>query len=339
MDRVESFLFEVSEKAIAYEPIDKETALKLLQIPDQYIALMVYLAQKVKNHFHPPDKVEFCSIINAKSGACSEDCKFCAQSKFYKTPINIYNLVPKEEILEGAYRGVEFGANRYCIVLSGKSATKEEVERICEGVEEIRKEGLPINVCVSAGTLDKESLKKLKSAGVRRVNHNLEASENFFPKIVSTHTWRERYETIKRIKSVGLSACCGGIFGMGESDEDRVDLALTYRELGVDSIPLNFLMPIEGTPMETAPGVSPLEALKIIAMFRFTNPKAELRLCGGREQNLRDFHGMAVLMTNAMMVGGYLTRAGRDIKKDYQLLKDLGYERLLQVEVANGNTS
>jgi len=332
MDRWETFLFDVAHKAINYQRLTKEEALNILRLPDEYIALMVYLAQKVKNHFHPPDKIEFCSIINAKSGACSEDCKFCAQSKFYKTPINVYNLVPKDEIVEGAYRGVEFGANRYCVVLSGRAATKEEVEKICEGVSEIKKEGLPINVCVSAGTLDEESLIKLKEAGVKRVNHNLEASENFFPKIVTTHSWRERYETIKRIKSAGLSTCCGGIFGMGESDEDRVDLALTYRDLEVDSIPLNFLMPIEGTPLQNAPGVSPIEALKVIAMFRFTNPKAELRLCGGREQNLRDFHGMAVLMTNAMMVGGYLTRAGRDIKKDYQLLKDLNFERLVSVE-------
>ncbi len=332
MDIIENFLFEVAEKAINYKPIDKETALRILQVPNEYIALTVYLAQKVKNHFHPPNKIEFCSIINAKSGACSEDCKFCAQSKFYKTPINVYNLVPTEEILEGAYRGVEFGANRYCVVLSGKSASKEEVERICQGVEEIKKEGIPINVCVSAGTLGEEDLKKLKSAGVKRVNHNLETSERFFPHIVSTHTWKDRYETIKRIKAVGLSTCCGGIFGMGESYEDRVDLALTYRELEVDSIPLNFLMPIEGTPLQEAPGITPLEALKVIAMFRFINPKAELRLCGGREQNLRDFHGMAVLMTNAMMVGGYLTRAGRDIKKDYQLLKDLRYKRLATLE-------
>ncbi|MCX8076412.1 MAG: biotin synthase BioB [Aquificaceae bacterium] len=332
MDRVEQFLFEIAEEAIAYKPIEKEKALGILQIPDEYVALAVYLAQKVKNHFQPPDKIEFCSIINAKSGACSEDCGFCAQSKFYKTPINVYNLVPKHEILEGAYRGVEFGADRYCVVLSGKSATEQEVEVICEGVEEIKREGLPIKVCVSAGTLDEDALKKLKEAGIKRVNHNLESSENFFPKIVSTHSWKERYETIKRIKSVGLSTCCGGIFGMGESDEDRVDLALTYRELEIDSIPLNFLMPIEGTPMEKAPGVTPLEAIKIIAMFRFTNPKAELRLCGGREQNLRDFHGMAVLMTNAMMVGGYLTRAGRDVKKDYQLLKDLRIRKTAPVE-------
>ncbi|WP_448587379.1 biotin synthase BioB [Thermocrinis sp.] len=332
MDRWESFLIDVSNRVIKGGEISREEALEILQTPDEYIALLVYCAQRVKNKFHQGDKMELCSIINAKSGACSEDCKFCAQSKFYKTPINIYPLVPKDEIVEGAYRAVEFGANRYCVVLSGRSASAEEVERIKEGVEEIKRaEKLPINVCVSAGTLDEASLIKLKEAGVRRINHNLEASKSFFPKIVSTHTWEERYETIKRIKNAGLSTCCGGIFGMGERDEDRVDLAMTYRELEVDSIPLNFLMPIEGTPLENAPGVSPLEAIRIIAMFRLTNPRAELRLCGGREQTLRDFYGMAVLMTNAMMVGGYLTRAGRDIKKDYQLLKDLRLEKLQAV--------
>ncbi|SHK44572.1 biotin synthase BioB [Thermocrinis minervae] len=334
MDRWESFLFDLTDRVLEGYKISKEEALKLLETPDNYVALLVYCAQKIKEHFHKPDEIEFCSIINAKSGACTEDCKFCAQSKHYKTPINIYNLVPEEEIVEGAYRGVEFGANRYCVVLSGKKASPEEVNRIAKGVSRIKQEGIPINVCVSAGTLSEEDLIKLKEAGVKRVNHNLESSKRFFPNIVSTHSWEERYETIKRIKKVGLSACCGGIFGMGETNEDRVDLALTYRDLEVDSIPLNFLMPIEGTPLYgQAPGISPLEALKVIAMFRFTNPRAELRLCGGREQNLRDFHGMAVLMTNAMMVGGYLTRAGRDIKKDYQLLQDLKAKRKLSQEV------
>ncbi len=328
MDRFEEKIISLYNKAINSEPLTQEEALFILQVADDYVPFLVHFAQKIKKKFFPENELEFCSIINAKSGACSEDCAFCAQSKFYKTPINIYNLVPKDEIVEGAQRGVEFGANRYCVVLAGKKATQDEVERIAEAVREVKDvENIPINVCVSAGTMDEESLRKLKEAGVKRINHNLESSKNFFPRIVSTHMWEERYETIKRIKKVGLSTCSGGIFGMGESDEDRVDLALTYRELEVDSIPLNFLMPIEGTPLENAPGVKPLEALKIIAMFRFTNPRAELRLCGGREQNLRDFHGMAVLMTNAMMVGGYLTRAGRDIKKDYRLLEDLGARR------------
>ncbi len=332
MDRYENLIIDLYEKAKNYEPLTKEEALAILEIPDNYVAFLTHFAQKLRDQYFPEREIEFCSIINAKSGACSEDCKFCAQSKYYKTPINVYNLVPKEEIIEGAERGIEFGANRYCVVLSGKQATREEVDKIAEAVYEIKKVmKLPINVCVSAGTLDEESLKKLKEAGVKRINHNLESSRNFFPKIVTTHKWEERYETIKRIKKVGLSTCCGGIFGMGETNEDRVDLALTYRELEVDSIPLNFLMKIPGTPLENAPGVTPLEALKIIAMFRFTNPKAELRLCGGREQNLRDFHGMAALMTNAMMVGGYLTRAGRDIKKDYQLLEDMNMKRKVRI--------
>ncbi len=332
MEEKEKFLIDLAEKALSYKKLSKEEALHILEVEDIYVPLITYLAHKIRNHFFTENKIEFCSIINAKSGACEEDCSFCAQSKFYKAPINVYKLVPKEEIVEGAYRGVEFGANRYCIVVSGKSATDEEVNKIVEAIKEIKEgEKLPINVCVSGGTLNLEQLSKLKSVGVKRVNHNLETSRKFFPKIVTTHKWEERYETIKRIKSVGLSTCSGGIFGMGESNEDRVELALTYRDIEVDSIPLNFLMPIPGTPLEYRRGVFPLEALKIIAMFRFTNPKAELRLCGGREQTLGDFHGMAAFMVNAMMVGGYLTRAGRDIKKDYKLLEDMGMERLHKV--------
>ncbi|MFN3813887.1 MAG: biotin synthase BioB [Aquificaceae bacterium] len=332
MDNFERFIIDVGEKALRDEPLTLGEAVGILEVPDEYLALLVYTAQKVKNNFFNPSQVEFCSIINAKSGACSEDCKFCAQSKLYKTPINVYPLVPKDEMVEGAYRGVEFGANRYCIVLSGRRASPEEVERIADAVYEIKKvEKIPINVCVSAGTLDEESLLKLKEAGVRRVNHNLETSEDYFTNIVTTHKWRERYETILRIKSVGLSTCAGGIFGMGEDKKDRASLALTYRELQVDSIPLNFLMPIDGTPLQGLQGVSPFEAIRIIAMFRLSNPKAELRLCGGREQTLRDFHGMAALMTNAMMVGGYLTRAGRDIKKDRMLVMDMKARRLERV--------
>ncbi|HHJ63767.1 MAG TPA: biotin synthase BioB [Aquifex aeolicus] len=328
MDRYEEFILDLYRHVREGGAVSRESALELLKLPDDYLPLLVHFAQKLKRHFFPENEYEFCSIINAKSGACTEDCGFCAQSGFYRTPINIYGLVPKEEMIEGARRGVEFGANRYCIVLSGKRASAEEIARIGEAVREIREEeSLPINVCVSAGTLGREDLEVLKSVGVSRVNHNLETSENFFPRIVTTHSWRERFETILRVKEAGLSTCSGGVFGMGESDEDRVDLALTYRELGVDSIPLNFLMPIPGTPLAGASGVTPFTALRIIALFRFTNPRAELRLCGGREQTLRDFHGLAVLMVNAMMVGGYLTRAGRDIKKDYQLLEDLSARR------------
>jgi len=328
---MENLFFDIYQKAKKGE-ITKEEALFILKAEDKYIPLIVYLASKLKGEFFDAKSFEFCSIINAKSGACSEDCKFCAQSKFYKTPINIYKLVDKEELVEGAMRGVEFGANRYCMVLSAKAASDEEVDKLCEAVKDIKDQNIHINVCVSAGTLSFENLTKLKQAGVTRINHNLETSENYFPNIVSTHSWKERVQTIKNVQKAGLSTCSGAIFGLGESDEDRVDLAFVYKSLEIDSIPLNFLMPIPNTPLEDKNPVGALEALKIIAMFRFTNKSAELRLCGGREQTLGDFHGMAAFMTNALMAGGYLTRAGRDIKKDYKMLKDMNLERLISQE-------
>ncbi|NPB06408.1 MAG: biotin synthase BioB [Aquificae bacterium] len=319
---VEEKLFALADKALRNEPLTKDELLTVLNLEDELVPLAVYLAHRVKRRFFG-NALEFCSIINAKSGACEEDCAFCAQSKHYKAPVTVYGLVPEHELIEGARRAVQMGAERYCVVLSGKQASKEEVEQISRAVEKIKREMPQLRVCVSAGTLDAESLRRLKTAGVERINHNLESARSFFPKIVSTHRWEERYETVKRVKEAGLEVCSGGIFGMGESNEERAELALTLRELEVPSVPLNFLMPIEGTPLENAPGVEPLEALKVIAAFRFALPTATLRLCGGREKTLRDFHGMAVLMVNALMVGGYLTRAGRDVRKDYQLLKDL----------------
>lgn len=321
------FLKEVKEKALREETLTEEEGLKILSIPDEYLSELVEAASEVTERFFN-NEVEFCSLINAKNGGCSEDCSFCAQSSKYPTPINAYGLVSKEEMLEGAERAVSINANRYCIVVSGKRATKEEVEKIAEAVREIR-ERYPIKVCCSIGTVDEEDLTLLKEAGVNRINHNLETSERFFSSIVTTHSWKERYETIKKIQEVGLSTCTGGIFGMGESDRDIVDLALTYRNLNVDSIPLNFLIPIPGTPLEKAERLTPEKCLKIVALFRFTNPKAELRLCGGREQNLSELHDTAMEIANCLMAGGYLTRAGRNPKKDKEMVERLG-KRLLK---------
>ena len=321
-----SFLHTITDKVLNGTPITREEALQILNTPDENLTDLVECAARITKEFFN-NEVEFCSLINAKNGACSEDCSFCAQSAKYPTPINAYSLVSKEEMLEGAERAVSINANRYCIVVSGKRASKEEVAKIAEAVKEI-KEKFPIKVCCSIGTVDEEDLKVLKEAGVNRINHNLETSERFFGEIVSTHTWRERLETIKNIQKVGLSTCSGGIFGMGETDEDIVELAMTYRELGVDSIPLNFLIPIPGTPLENANQLTPQKCLKIVALFRFVNPKAELRLCGGREQNLRDLHDTAMEIANCLMAGGYLTRAGRNPEKDKQMIEKLGKKLL-----------
>jgi biotin synthase len=314
----------LAERVISGEKLTKEEGLQILSIPDELVMELVEEASKVREYFFK-NQMEFCSLINAKNGACTEDCSFCAQSSHYKTPINAYGLVSKDEMLAGAEKAVAINANRYCIVVSGRRASKEEVDKIADAVKEI-KESYPIKVCCSLGTIDEEDLAKLKDAGVDRINHNLETSEKYFPKIVSTHTWKERYETIKKIQKVGLSTCTGGIFGMGESDEDIVDLAMTYRDLKVDSIPLNFLIPIPGTPLGDMHNLTPLKCLKIIALFRLFNPKSEIRLCGGRELNLKDYHDVAFEVANCLMAGGYLTRAGREPGKDEEMARRLGRE-------------
>ncbi len=331
MDEYKNFLENLADRVISGEKLSREDGLKILSIPDDYLPQLVEEASKVRDHFFK-NQVEFCSLINAKNGGCSEDCSFCAQSSKYPTPINAYGLVSKDEMLEGAEKAVSIEANRYCIVVSGKRATKEEVQQIADAVREIKKT-YPLKVCCSLGTVDEDDLKLLKDAGVDRINHNLETSENFFKNIVSTHTWKDRYNTIKAVQKVGLSTCCGGIFGMGESDEDIVDLADTYRGLNVDSIPLNFLIPIPGTPFEVQNQLTPQKCLKIVALFRLFNPDTEIRLCGGREQNLGELHDTAMEIANCLMAGGYLTRAGREPGKDKAMI-----ERLGRVLVKNGES-
>ncbi|WP_457643180.1 biotin synthase BioB [Persephonella sp.] len=327
---MEDFIKGLGERVLSGKRLSVEEGLKILSTPDELLNELVRQASLVREAVFK-EQVEFCSLINAKNGACTEDCSFCAQSSKYPTPINAYGLVPKKEMVEGALKAVSIKANRYCIVTSGKRATKEEVQQIAEAVAEI-KENVPVKVCVSIGTIDEEDLRLLKEAGVERVNHNLETSERHFPNIVTTHTWKERYETIKKIQEAGLSTCCGGIFGIGETDRDIVELADTYRQLGVDSIPMNFLIPIPGTPLAGNQQLTPQKCLKIIALFRLFNPYAELRLCGGREQNLREFHDTAMEIANCLMAGGYLTRAGRAPGKDEEMIKKLGRKLITKKE-------
>ena len=322
----EFFLKDLEEKALS-EKVEREELLKLPELPPRYLPLLVYRAGNIKlKNF--PEGLEFCSIINAKSGACSQDCKFCAQSRFYNTKTPIYNFLDTEEILKGAEFAVQSGSKHFSLVLSGKAATDREIDRLTETAREIKKRFPQLKLCFSAGTLKKGQIERLKEAGFERLHHNLETSERFFPRIVSTHTWRERYRTLLWAKEVGLETCSGGLFGLGETWEDRVDLALTLSELRVNSIPLNFLIPIKGTPLENRPLLTAKEALIIIAIFRFANPEAEIRLAGGRERILGNYLGMANFMVNAHMVGGYLTRAGRDPKEDLQMLKTAGLKLL-----------
>ncbi len=273
---------------------------------------------------HSGDRVDFCSIINARSGACSEDCAFCVQSSHHGAEVEVYPLVDAEKTKSVCADAEKSGAVRFGIVTSGPAPTDEDVDEIASCVRSTVAEG-GIPVCVSLGRLSREQLRKLAAAGVRRIHCNLETSEKFFPEVCSTHTWREKYDTIKLAGEEGLEVCSGGILGMGENWEDRLELALALKELGVDSVPLNFLVPREGTPLAGRETLRPLEALRIIALFRYVLPDRDIRVCGGREATLRSLQSwMFYAGASGALLGNYLTTSGNPFEEDLQMTKDLG---------------
>jgi biotin synthase len=268
--------------------------------------------------------VDACSIINARSGNCPEDCAFCAQSAHHGTQVNTYPLLTADAVTEAANRAFEKGVRRFCIVTSGRGISSDkELSGIARMVERVREIGfLP---CATLGTLTATQLRTLKDAGLSRYHHNLETSKKFFPRICSTHTFDERVETLLAAKEAGLSTCSGGIFGLGEDLNDRAEMALELSRIGIDSLPVNFLMPIAGTPLEDADFMTPFEALKSIALLRHILPGKEIRVCGGRLTTLRDLHPMIFMAgANGLLMGDYLTTNGRDFADDLRMIEDLG---------------
>ncbi len=291
----------------------------ILSLPLTDLVLLANEARRsgVGNH------IEICGIINAKSGACGEDCKFCAQSAHYSARIHEYPLKDKEEIIAAAGTAEGNGAARFGIVTSGKRLMREEVKVIAGAIKGIRKK-TGVLPCASLGALDEESFGMLKDAGLSRYHHNIETSERFYPAIVSTHDHSERVSTVRTAKKMGFEVCSGGIFGMGETWQDRLDMALLLKELEVDSVPLNFLVPIKGTPLEDASGISPLDAVRVVALFRVMLADKTIKVVAGRETVLKDFQGlMYTAGANGMMVGGYLTVAGRSPKEDHVLIGEI----------------
>lgn len=269
---------------------------------------------------------DLCTIINGKCGRCSEDCKYCAQSVHYHTSCaETYPLLSTEKLLEGAKYNADRGVLRYSIVTSGKKLSDKEVEQVCESIRMIRAE-TSIQVCVSFGLLNEAQFRKLKEAGASRVHCNLESSRRYFPEVCTTHTYDEKIETLKAAKRAGLSICSGGILGLGETMEDRIDLALTARELGVKSIPMNLLNPIPGTPYEHNLPLTVEEACRCAAIFRFLVPDASIRLAGGR--GLMGDQGRACFQSgsNAAISGDMLTTAGITVETDRQLIRELGFK-------------
>jgi biotin synthase len=267
--------------------------------------------------------VTFCSILPTKFGHCSEDCKFCAQSGHYATGVAPHPMMDGAEVARACRDARDNGASAFGIVNSGRGPTKREWPKIMEAVRAMQ-EVDGICHCATLGTLDEQQARDLKEAGVRRINHNLETSEAFFPQIVSTHTWQERVETVRLAQRVGLETCCGCIFGMGETVDDRVSLAFSLKELNPNVVPLNFLFPIPGTPLENAPRLRPLEILKIIAVMRLVLPRQDLKVAGGREKNLRDLQSWIFYVGGTSgLIGNYLATAGRPNREDLQMIEDL----------------
>ncbi|MDR3256262.1 MAG: biotin synthase BioB [Endomicrobium sp.] len=299
--------------------VTKEEALKLfyLELEDLFLA-----STKIRKKYKG-NKVKVCSIINAKSGQCSEDCKFCAQSSFNKANVKVYPLVNIKKIKEISTKALE-NVGCFGIVSSGNFLNNAEIEKLCEMFKNHKKVS---HLGVSIGKISDDTFIKLKKAGIKKMHHNLETSETFFPHICSTHSYSERKDTIRRAKFFGFKICSGGLFGIGENLKDRIDLAFTLKELGVDSVPMNFLMPIKGTALEHLPTMHPIEILKTVAIFRIILQTPDIMICGGREVNLRDLQSWIFQAgANGMMTGGYLTTSGRNIKIDKQMVRDLGLE-------------
>jgi biotin synthase len=296
----------------------------VLQAPDEQIPELVSAAFKVRHHYYGK-RVQIHVLQNAKSGLCPEDCHYCSQSSVSDAPIDRYPFIAKEKLVECAERAKAAGAVRFCIVNSGRGPTNKEINEIADAVREIR-EKTGMNICCSLGLMNQEKIRRLKAVGVGRVNHNLNTSRGHHPEIVTTHTYDDRVATIESVKQAGVSTCSGGIIGMGESDDDIIDLALTLHAMDIDSIPINFLTSIPKTPFGEKQELTPQRCLKTLCLFRFVNPSKEIRVAGGREVNLRSLQPLSLYPANSIFVNGYLTTPGQEASDAHRMIEDLGFE-------------
>lgn len=308
-------------KVISGKSISFEEAGKLLCSQD--ILSLAYSANVITRKFNG-DSIDVESLLNAKSGKCPEDCSFCAQSSFYNTKISKYPLLPKQVVIVRAKEAERQGASSFCLVCAYRSPPEEEFRQICDTIEALKKE-VSIDINASLGFMTLERARKLKSLGIKRYNHNLEASDSFFSQICKTHDFADRVKTAKIVKEAGLELCCGGIIGMGETVKQRIELAFALAALNPDEVPINILIPNEGTPMAQIDTITPEEAIRTIAVWRFIMPKVILKLAGGREVHFSDNGRMALRAgANGIISGGYLTTGGNEMSKDLNMIHEIG---------------
>ena len=316
-------------KQIAFEVVEgrdvtKEEALSILQANDEEILEIMNAAYVIRHHYFGK-KVKLNMIINTKSGLCPEDCGYCSQSIVSEAPIDKYAWLTQEKIVEGAHEAIKRKAGTYCIVASGRRPTNKEVDHVIGAVKEIR-ETTDLKICCCLGFLNEDQAERLAEAGVHRYNHNLNTHVDNYESICLTHTFDDRVDTVEKAKHAGISPCSGAIFGMGETTEQRVEIAFELKRLDADSIPCNFLVAVKGTPLEGQKELTPTQCLKVLAMMRFVNPSKEIRISGGREINLRSVQPLGLFAANSIFVGDYLTTAGQEPTTDWGMIEDLGFE-------------
>ena len=315
---------ELADRVIDGYELSREEALEIVEAPETELLAILDAAYKVRRHHHG-NRVRIHVLQNAKSGVCPEDCSFCSQSMEFDTDVEQYGMQRVEEIVEGAKEAYEKGAATYCVVTATRGPVPDEIEAICKATEKIKEE-YPMDVCASLGMLEDGQAEKLAAAGVDRYNHNLETSSSHFDEVVSTHDWQDRVDTVMKAKDAGMEACCGGILGLDEEKNDWVELAFSLREIGVESVPINFLNARPGTPLEEAETISAREALKALAMFRFVHPESDVRMAGGREVVLDQMQPLALYAANSFFTEGYLTTGGQGESKDYRMITQAGFE-------------
>jgi biotin synthase len=313
-----------ADRVLSGARLDRGEALSVLAADEEQLLSLLHAAFRVRRA-HFGRKVKLNMLVNAKSGICPEDCGYCSQSIVSTAPVEKYQLLSRDVLVAGARESWARKAGTYCIVASGRRPSRRELAEVAAAVREIKQE-LPLKICACLGLLSDEDAITLKEAGVDRYNHNLNTSRDHHGSITSTHTYDDRVATVEAVKRAGISPCSGLIAGMRESDEQLVDLAFALRDLDADSIPVNFLNPIDGTPLEGTRVLNPHRCLKILALLRFVCPDKEIRVAGGREVNLGSLQPLALYPANAIFIGDYLTTAGQTAEADYQMIADLGFE-------------
>ncbi|MGX1082691.1 biotin synthase [Bacillus sp. SLBN-57] len=315
---------ELAERVLDGGEVTEKEALSILECPDDDVLLLMHAAFQIRKRYYGK-KVKLNMIMNAKSGLCPENCGYCSQSSISKAPIDSYRMVDKTTLLEGAKRAHFLNIGTYCIVASGRGPSNREVDQVVDAVKEI-KETYGLKICACLGLLKPGQAERLKEAGVDRYNHNINTSKTNHSNITTSHTYDDRVNTVETAKKSGMSPCSGVIVGMKETKQDVVDMAKSLKALDADSIPVNFLHAIDGTPLEGVNELNPLYCLKVLALFRFINPTKEIRISGGREVNLRSLQPLGLYAANSIFVGDYLTTAGQNETEDHKMLHDLGFE-------------